>query len=205
LPVYTSKRFSGFTLTSLIIGIVIVGLVGWGVRSFFFFSIQRGTAFYQVVDSFPVSGKPTPYPWARLNHTILILDNNILESIFVLTAKDTPPYQDVKIEVSFDDPYTYSKDESAGHILEGNRTWSGKFGVDLQINQTITIYTKIRFDFDAKYCVSGQMLSYRENGSSEGYGTVYYIRVEQGTIVKVNDRSGEPPPSIEGEVVEIHP
>jgi len=129
-----------------------------------------------------------------------------VESIFVVTAKDSPPFQDVIIEIDFDDPWTYTKDDPTPQILEGNQSWSGRFGRDFQVNQSVTIYIKLRFDFDAKYCISGQALSYDYvGGSSEGLRTVYYVTVEQGKIVKVTDELGQTPPSTEIETIELSP
>lgn len=206
LPTYTSRRFGARVISSCAVGILLLSFIVWSI--FNFFPIRRIVVYYQLVNynqQMPIS-KELPTLWARINHTVLILDNDIVESLFIVTAKDSSPYQNVTIEINFDDPRTYTKDDPAPLILEGNQSWSGRFGEDFQVNQTLTIYTKLRFDFDAKYCINGQVISYDYvGGSSEGYGTVYYVTVEQGNIVKVTDKLGQTPPSTEIETSELSP
>lgn len=149
--------------------------------------------------------KPSPTPWARINHTLLILDTNVVESILTVTAKESPPYQNITIRIDFDDPWTYTKDDPTPQILEGDLAWSGKWNQDIHINETITILTKLKFDFDAKYFVGGQVISSSVDGSGEGYGTFYYLTVEQGKIVKVTDELGQIPPSTEIETTKLPP
>lgn len=204
LPIYTSKKFGALTISSCAAGALLLVFITWSIFSFF--SIRRVVVYYQLVNYDQPTSKPSAAQWARLNHTILILDNNIVESLFTVFVKGAPPYQDVTIETNFDDPWTYTNDDPAPQILEGNQSWSGRFGEDLHVNQTLAIHTKLRFDFDAKYCISGQALSYDcLGGSSEGLRTIYYVTVEQGKIVKVTDEQGQTPSSTEIEANESSP
>ncbi len=195
MPVYRSRRFGVLVTSSFVVGILILAVTIMGISSFF--PIRRVVAYYQLVDydNLP-TGKPIPAIWARINHTVLILNDSIIESIFTATVIDIPYYQDAMIKMSFDDPGTLTTDDPVPQVLEGNQSWYGRSEEDLQVNQTITIYTKVTFDFDAKYSLNGQVLNYdNATGNGEGYGTVYYVTVEQGKIVKITDRAGQTPPS----------
>lgn len=200
MPVYTTKKFGVFFLMSCVIGVAVVGLTSWSVDTFFPIFPK---VYYQLVDSSPQEGgKLMVHRWAEINHTIVISGDNMVESTLTVTAKETPPYQNVTFKIYFDNPRTYAKDDPAPQVLEGNLSRSGWFGEDFHLNQTITIHTKLRFNFDAKYFVGGQVFSSSSSGS-EGYGTVYFLTVEQGKIVKVTDELGQVPYSAEMEAIEL--
>lgn len=211
MPTYTTKRFGGIALSSLIIGIVVVALVGWSVQSFF--PIHYITVYYQTDDdNYGVpspESKPLVHRWAGINHTILMLNANVVDSIIIFTAKEVPWMKNFTVKMDFDDPQTYPSDDPSPQILEGNQSFSGIFGNDFQLNQTITIRTKLRFNQDAKYCIRGYVGTHCYlNGTLvalEGYHTLYYLTVEHGNIVKVTDRYERPPPSTKVEAIPFQP
>lgn len=180
MPVYTTKRFGAFALSSLVIGIVILSFVGWGVQSLL--SEHLATIYHQYVDPHSSAdsqgGKLQPQKWASINHTIVILEPNVVESILTVKALEAPGISNDTIGLSLD---------PLPEVLGGNLSWHGIFGVDLHVNGTVTIWTKLRFNSDAMYYVGGWVLGYSPS-SQEGYGTKYYFYVEQGRIVRVTDK-----------------
>ena len=202
MPTYTTKRFSANVFSSCVFGGLLLFLSIWVISSFF--PTNGITAYYQMIDpEEPSSGGDQALSvtvWAHLNHTLVVLDDNIVESIFVVTAKESPAWGNIIIKIDFDDPRTYTEDDPIPQILEGNQSWSGRY-VDIEVNHTVTIYTKLRFDFDAKYCIRGPVLTCDSLGNTiEGYWTLYYVTVEQGKIVKITDRWDRTPPSTELEL-----
>lgn len=211
MPTYTTKRFGGIALSSLIIGTVVVALVGWSVQSFF--PIRYITAYYQTDDDNygkPDSeGKSGPYLWAGINHTLMMLNANVVDSIIIFTAKEIPFMKNFALKIDFDDPYTYPTNDPAPQILEGNQSLSGVFGRDFNLSQSVTIRTKLRFNQDATYCVRGYVeTSAYVNGSLaglEGFSTLYYLTVEHGNIIKVTDRFDRIPRSTKMEAIPFQP
>ena len=187
MPVYSTRRFAAFALSSLVIGIVVLSFVGWGVLSLF--SGGLATVYRQYVDPYSSgdsqAGKRQPQIWASINHTIVILEPNVIESILTVKALEAPGISNQTIGLSLD-PNAYTMDDPLPEVLDGNLSWHGIFGVDLHVNDTVTLWTKLRFNSDAMYFVGGWVLGYSPS-SQEGYGTKYYIYVEQGKIVKVTD------------------
>ncbi len=156
------------------------------------FSMNLATVYHQYVDPYSPAdsqvGKLQPQKWAFINHTIVILEPNVVESILTVKVQERPVYRlNDTIELTFDDPYTYSKDDPLPEILAGNLSWRGIFNVDLHVNDTVIIWTQLRFNSDAIYHVGGRVIS-ETTGSYEGYGTSYYFYVEHGEIVRVTDK-----------------
>ena len=204
MPIYSTRKFSGLLVSGLVIGLVITAFVGWGVQSLFSTHLVR--AYHQLVSAGqPTTGKLMPHRWASINHTLIVLDIRNVVSILTITAEETPYVNNNTVKIDFDDPYTYSSDDPAPTVLEGNQSWSGIFDTDLSINQTIVIWTRLRFDSDARYFVGGRVLSYSSNVIVQGYGTFFYITVEQGKITKVADELRRVPPSNEVEVENLGP
>lgn len=207
MPAYSTKKFGGLLVSGLIVGLVITAVVGWGIQSLF--STHRFRAYYQLVStgqpSDVPSDKPTAHRWASINHTLVVLNAGNVVSILTITAKEAPYIQNNTIKIDFDDPYTYASDDPAPHVLEGNLSWSGVFNKDLHLNETITIWTRLEFNLDATYFVGGWVLSYSSDVIAEGYGTVFYVTVEQGKIAKVTNELGHIPSSTELEAAEFQP
>ena len=203
MPVYTTRRFGAFTLSSLVVGIVVLSLVGWSVQNLF--SGNLATVYHQYVDpNSPADsqvGKRQPQKWASINHTIIILEPNVVESVLTVKVLEAPWISNTTIGLVFNDPYTYTSDDPLPEVLDGNLSWHGIFGVDLHVNDTVTIWTKLRFNSDAMYYVGGWVNSYGLS-SQQGYGTFYYLYVEQGKIVRVTDHR-ETPTSTEVENKEL--
>jgi len=114
------------------------------------------------------------------------LEPNVVESILTVKVLEAPGISNDTIELSFDDPSTYTKGDPLPEVLNGNLTWRGIFTIDLHVNDTITILTRLKFNSDARYYIGGWVNSYSPS-ASQGYGTFYYFHVEQGRIVKVID------------------
>lgn len=210
MPIYGTRKFSGLLVSGLVIGLVITAFVGWGLQSLFSTHLVR--AYYQLVSAGqPTTGKPMPHRWASINHTLVVLDTRNVVSILTITAEEAPFNKNNTVKIDFDDPYTYSSNDPAPTVLEGNQSWSGIFDTDLTIGQTIIIWTRLRFDSDATYFVGGRVLSYscdveRPQGYIvQGYGTFYYVTVEQGKITEVTDEQGMVPSSTQVEVVNLGP
>jgi len=204
LPIYRSQRFGVLVALSCVVGILLLTITISSIFSFF--PIRRITAYYQLINYDSPISKPSPTSWARLNHTVLKLGDATVESVFMITMISNPPYERVAVEIGFDDPWTYTEDDPAPQIQSGNQSWSGRAGADLQVNQTITIYTKLDFNFDAKYAIKCQVANYDPvGGSNEGLHTIFYITVEQGKIISVTDESGQIPPSNTLESIEFNP
>lgn len=203
LPTYTTKKFGVFVLSSLIIAVVIISLVGWGIQSLL--RESRTRVYFQLIDQNSPAGKISVNRWATINHTVLILSDSVVESILKVTAKQSPTFQNITIKIDLDDPRTYTEDDAAPQILEGDLSWSGKWNQDIHLNETITILTKLKFDFDGKYFVGGQVISSSGDGSDEGYGTSYYFLVEKGKTVRVTNELDQIPPSTEIETTKLSP
>lgn len=207
MPVYNTKKFGGLLVSGLVMGLVITALVGWGVQSLF--STNRFRAYYQLVSAGQPSdvplGKPTAHRWASVNHTLVVLDARNVVSILTITAKEAPYIQNNTIKIDFDDPYTYASDDPAPRVLEGNLSWSGIFDKDLHLNETITIWTRLEFDLDTTYFVGGRVLSYSSDVIVQGYGTIFYVTLEQGKVAKITNELGQIPSSTEVEAEKLRP
>lgn len=207
MAAYSTRKFGGFVVSGLVVGLVITALVGWGIQSLF--SAHRFRAYYQLISasepSDMPSDKPTTHHWASISHTLVVLDARNVVSMLVITAKEAPYTQNNTIKIDFDDSYTYASDDTTPLVLDGNLSWSGIFNKDLHLNETITIWTKLEFDRDATYFVGGWVLSYSSDVITEGYGTAFYVTVEQGKIAKVTNELGHVPSSTELEAVEFQP
>lgn len=207
MAAYSTRKFGGLLISGLVVGLVITAVVGWGIQSFFL--AHRFRAYYQYVGAGDPgetpSEKPTAHRWASINHTLVVLDERNVVSILTITAKETPYTWNNTVKIDFDDPHTYASDDPAPLVLEGNLSWSGIFNKDLHINETIMIWTKLEFDRDATYFVGGWVLSYSSDVIVQGYGTVYYVTMEQGKITEVTDELRRIPPSTEVEVENLGP
>jgi len=207
LAAYSTKKFGGLLASGLVVGLVITAVVGWSIQSLF--SANRFRAYYQLVSASQPSDmpseKPTAHHWASISHTLVVLDARNVVSMLTITAKEAPYIQNNTIKIDFDDPHTYASDDPAPRVLEGNLSWSGIFNKDLHLNETITIWTRLEFDLDATYFVGSWVLSYSSEVIAEGYGTVFYVTVEQGKIAKVTDELGHIPSSTELDAVEFQP
>jgi len=87
----------------------------------------------------------------------------------------------VKIEVYFG---TYP--QLIPELVDGNLAWSGQ----MHENETKTLLTTLRLTSDGKYFIGGQAVSYLADGTSEGFGTIYYVTVDRGRISQVTDELG---------------
>ena len=207
MPAYSTRKFGGLLISGLVAGLVITAVFGWGIRSLFL--AHRFRAYYQLISASQPSDipsdKPTAHRWASINHTLVVLDARTMVGMLTITAIETPYTRNNTIKVDFDDPYTYTSDDPAPRVLEGNLSWSGIFNKDLHVNETIMIWTRMEFDHDATYFIGGWALSYSSGVIAQGYGTVFYVTVEQGKIAKVTDELGQTPSSTEVDVVEIQP
>lgn len=156
---------------------------------------KLATIYHQYVDPYSSAdsqvGRPVPYKWASINHTIVILEPNVVESIMTVKVLEAPWMKNDTIQLSFDDPHTYTHDDPLPEVLSGNLSWRGIFDVDLHVNDTVVIWTQLRFNYDATYHVHGWVFS-EATGGYEGFGTSYYFYVEHGEIVRVTDKRDTP-------------
>jgi len=182
LRIYTTRKFGLLVSISCIIGVVVVALTVGSMD--ILFPIQRIIIYQQTVNYDVPSSKISPVDWARLNHTIIVSGDNVIESVLTVTTKTEPPYPDVKIEIYFG---TYP--QLIPELVDGNLTWSGQ----IHENETKTLLTTLRLTSDGKYFIGGQAVSYLTDGTSEGFGTIYYVTVEGGRISQVTDELGETP------------
>jgi hypothetical protein len=182
LRVYTARKFGLLFSIGCIIGVVVVAFTVWSID--IFFPIKRMVIYQQTVNYDIPSSKISPVDWAQLNHTIIVSDDNVIESVLTVTTKTEPPYPNVKIEVYFG---TYP--QLIPELVDGNLTWSGQ----MHENETKTLLTTLKLTTDGKYFIGGQAVSYRPDGTSEGFGTVYYVTVDGGRISQVTDELGVTP------------
>ena len=182
MRIYTARKFGLLVSMSCIIGVIVVAFTVWSMDMLF--PIQRMVIYQQTVNYDLPSSKISPVDWVRLNHTILVSNHNVIESILTVTAKTEPPYPNVKIEIHFG---TYP--QLIPELVDGNLTWSGQ----IHKNETKTLLTILRLTSDGKYFIGGQAVSYLPDGTSEGLGTIYYVTVEEGRISQVTDELGETP------------
>lgn len=204
MPIYSTRKFGGLLVSGLVIGLVITAFVGWGLQSLFSTHLVR--AYYQLVSAGqPTPDKPTAHRWASINHTLVVLDMRNVVSILTITVEEAPYVKNNAVKIDFDDPYTYSSDDPAPTVLEGNQSWSGIFDTDLRIDQTIVIWTRLRFDSDARYFVGGRVLSYSSDVIVQGYGTIFYVTLQDGKITEITNEFGQIPASNEIEAEELRP
>ncbi len=179
---------------SCAIGIIAVGSVTWGVGIFSTIpSVYQQLAGYGSETATGMSSMSVQQ-WAQLNHTLVILDDNVMKSIFTVTAKEEPYRKNVTITIDFGKYSTL-----VPRIIDGELFWSGKFNEDIRLNQTIILQTTLGFDNDGEYRLSGTATTY-SYGGYEGIVTNYYITVTDGKIVKVTDK-----PDFGGAKVESEP
>jgi hypothetical protein len=183
LGVYTARKFGLLVSIGCIIGVVVVASTVWSID--IFFPIKRMIIYQQTINYDIPSSKISPVDWAKLNHTIIVSDDNVIESVLTVTTKTEPPYPGVKIEVYFG---TYP--QLIPELVDGNLKWSGQ----MHENETKTLLTTLKLTTDGKYFIGGQAVSYLTDGTSEGFGTIYYVTVEGGRISQVTDELGETPP-----------
>lgn len=194
MPVYRTRKFGVLAISSCVAAILLLIITTSSI--FDLFPVSQSIAYYQLINYDLPTSKPSPLAWSRLNHTVLKLDNATMVSTFTVTMHAIPAYERITVEVGFDDPKTYTEDDPIPEIQAGNQSWSGIKDIDLQVNQTITIYTKLHFAFDSKYSILGRAVNYDPiSGSNEGVHTLFYVTVEQGRITNVTDELGQIPPS----------
>lgn len=182
MRIYTTGKFGLLLSLGCILGVIVVGFTTWSMD--IFFPIRKIIVYQQLANYNLPSSKMSPVDWARLNHTIMISGDNVIESILTVTAKTEPPYPNVKIEIYFG---TYP--QLIPRLVDGDLAWSGR----MHENETITLQTTLALDDDGKYFIGGQAISYLSDGTKEGFGTVYYVTVQEGRITQVTDELGETP------------
>lgn len=195
MRVYSTREFVGLLLVSGIVGGMIVGSTTWVVNTFFSPGIP--TVYHQIVCQPPWDeGKIMSYPWAQVNHTIIILNGTVIDSMLNVTAVLEPPRDryDVNFTVKLLFSFHRYNATLSPTLIDGTLSWSG----DLRVNQSKMLHTTFALDKgDGVYYIYGgagwvgyfQTEGGETSRASEGYGTRHWIKVEDGKIVKVMDYS----------------
>lgn len=203
-----SSRKFWLLVSGLALGLVIsLAYVGSIARSYY--STNYARAYYQIIGprqyisgtyTAPISGayaseKMTVHQWAWINHTLVILDSKTVVSILTIKPAEIPFMKNITFTTSFNDPSTYGSDDPAPTVLKGNLSWTGVFDRDLHMNETVVIWNRLRFDFDATFYIGGWVFTYASQGSNQGYGTFFYITLKDGEIINIVDRARRTPNS----------
>lgn len=203
LRLYSTKEFGALLLVSCVVGATVVGFTIWGIDTLFPIGIPK--VYSQIANKQTLErqamgrmGLPMPYPWAEINHTLIILNDTVIESTLNVTAvlelgregAYAPSTVNFTVIVEFS---LGSSDALSPTLIDGNLSWSGE---DLPVNQTRILKAILALDKgDGIYCIGGgtrwiryfQTLGGDISHSMEGYGTAYWIIVEDERIVKVMD------------------
>ena len=179
-------RVGSFLLLSCVVGVAVVGLLGWGTSSFLVSETRSQTDFVQLVNYDMSGSKMSAVRWAQINHTIVLLADRRIESILTVTAITEPPYPNALIGVYFSPPGF-----KVPRLVDGDLEWTGAIHHD----QTVVVRAVFELDEDGKYFIGSKAVSYL-GLAEEGLGAVYYLEVGNGMIVKVTDQNGDVPPSV---------
>lgn len=217
---YSTKKFGVFLVMSCILGAVVVGLTVWvGDTVFPIRHVISNMVFQQTVDrteggSQQWTGKPTLEPWARITHTLVVLNGTTIESRLAVTAllmltPVEPPGKNVSIELLLEGDYN----DKVAVVIDGNLSWSGMMYACIHHNHTSAystvdydkkvLWTRLTLDNgDGIYFIGG-LAAWNPAGTNYGtyikgevrLRTRYYLTVEDGNIVKVTDETAK---SLEG-------
>ena len=154
----------------------------WGIRILFPIGIPK--VYHQTVGYYQKISDPQPDLWATLTHTLIILNDTAIDSIINVTAVMDPSslhLPQVCIEISFNNLTTHIL---APRIVGGNQSWTGQ----MHENETKIQRTTLMFDQgDGIYHIAGRASAFDSKGSTMGFVTNYYIKVQGEKIVKVMD------------------
>ncbi len=174
---YTTKRFATLFSASVIIGVLTVSFAPLGIT--YLFPVTRAYIQLSTVDA---SGEPSPTPWARLNHTLVITGNRV-ESYLVASAimEPDPSPSNITIEILFE-PFDYDPADNLVPVVTGGTVkWSG----EMHQGDTVAIRTSLELPSDGMYFIGGSAVSSAPWSTMGGAATRLFLQVQWGIASKV--------------------
>ncbi len=139
------------------------------------------------------SREPSPYPWARLNHT-LVITRSTVESFLEVTAvlEPRPSPTNITVNIAFG-PETFATDAYLVPVVTGgDLVWSG----ELHQGSSLTLRTTLSMPSDGRYFFGGGAGSSDSTGTM-GAGTGFFLLVQYGIVTSVSKTIAAEPGEIE--------